>query len=111
MGYAFAVPVLPGQEARGRAFIAELLGPRKAEYDDLQRRQGVTAEKYYYQPGPDGGLMIVTGEGAFIPPSEWVDDANPFDTWFFEQVEAITGIDMTATTEGGTAAFLGEWRP
>ena len=40
MAYAFAMPILSGKTQAARGFIQEVLGPRKREYDDLQRRQG-----------------------------------------------------------------------
>ena len=40
MSYAFAAPIPPGKTAAVRAFIAETLGPRKAELDDLSGAPG-----------------------------------------------------------------------
>jgi len=40
MAYAFALPVLPGKATAVRQFVREVLGSRKADWDDLQRRQG-----------------------------------------------------------------------
>ena len=54
MTYAFAMPILSGKTPAARGFIQEVLGPRKREYDDLQRRQGVTQERYYLQSSPRG---------------------------------------------------------
>ena len=70
MTYAFAMPVLPGKAEAARRFVAEVLGPRRSDWDDLQRRQGVTRERYFLQTAPGGDLMIVTGEGTFTPISE-----------------------------------------
>ena len=50
---AFAAPIPPGKTEAVRAFIAETLGPRKAELDDLQRRSGVTEESYWLQVDPE----------------------------------------------------------
>jgi hypothetical protein len=52
MAYLFAAPIPPGKTDAVRRFIAETLGPRKAEYDDLQRRSGVTEEAYWLQVDP-----------------------------------------------------------
>jgi hypothetical protein len=38
MAYAFAMPVLPGKAEAARGFIREVLGPRRADWDELQRR-------------------------------------------------------------------------
>ena len=111
MAYAFAMPILSGKTQAARGFIQEVLGPRKREYDDLQRRQGVTGERYYLQSSPEGDLIIVTGEGTFTPPSQFLDVAgNPFDRWFIEQIQDFTGINMLELPEE-MPELVGEWRP
>jgi hypothetical protein len=111
MAYAFAMPILPGKTEAAQRFIQEVLGPRKREYDDLQRRQGVTHESYYLQSSPEGDLVIVTGEGTFTPPSQFLDVAgNPFDRWFIDQIQDINGINMLEMPEE-MPELIGEWRP
>ena len=111
MAYAFAMPVLPGKAEAGRRFVAEVLGPRKADWDDLQRRQGVTRESYFLQHDPEGDLFIVTGEGTFTPISEWLDpDGIPFDRWFADQIREITGLDVRELGDE-PPEHLGDWRP
>jgi len=39
--YALAMPILTGKTGAAREFIAEILGSRKADFDDFQKRQGV----------------------------------------------------------------------
>ena len=111
MAYAFAMPILPGKTDAFRRFTQEVLGPRKREWDDLQRRQGVTQERYYLQSSPEGDLAIVTGEGTFTPLSQILDVAgNPFDRWFIDQVQDVTGINMLELPEE-LPELVGEWRP
>ena len=111
MAYAFAVPILPGKTEAFRRFTQEVLGPRKRDLDDLQRRQGITRESYYLQSGPEGDLMLVTGEGTFTPPSQFLDVAgNPFDRWFVAQFQDITGMNLLEVDEE-MPELLGEWRP
>ena len=111
MSYAFAMPVLPGKAEAARSFIGEVLGPRKSDWDDLQRRQGVTQERYFLQHNPEGDLFIVTGEGTFTPVGEWIDpEGIPFDRWFIEQVHDVTGMDVRELGDE-PPEFLGEWRP
>ena len=111
MTYAFAMPILSGKTQAARDFIQEVLGPRKREYDDLQRRQGVTGERYFLQASPEGDLIIVTGEGAFNPLSQVLDVAgNPFDRWFIDQIQDFTGINMLELPEE-MPELVGEWRP
>ncbi len=111
MAYAFAMPILPGKTAAMQRFVQEVLGPRKREYDDLQRRQGVTQERYYLQASPEGDLVLVTGEGTFTPPSQFLDVAgNPFDRWFIDQVQDVTGTNILEM-DAEMPELLGEWRP
>ena len=111
MAYAFAMPILSGKSEAAQRFIQEVLGPRKREYDDLQRRQGVTSERYYLQSSPEGDLIIVTGEGTFTPLSQVLDVAgNPFDRWFIDQTQDFTGISMLELPDE-MPEQLGEWRP
>jgi hypothetical protein len=111
VAYAFAMPILPGKADAARAFVREVLGPRQRDWDDLQRRQGVTAERYFLQASPEGDLLIVTGEGTFTPVSQWHDPAGiPFDRWFAEQVKDVTGVDVRELGDE-LPELLGEWRP
>ena len=111
MAYAFAMPILPGKTEAMRRFVQEVLGPRKRDWDDLQRRQGVTRESYYLQADPEGDMVLVTGEGTFTPPSQFLDvEGNPFDRWFVAQVLDVTGVNMLEMGEE-MPEFLGEWRP
>ena len=111
MAYAFAMPILSGKTDAFRRFIQEVLGSRKREWDDLQRRQGVTQERYYLQTSPEGDLVIVTGEGTFTPLSQVLDvTGNPFDRWFIDQLQEVTGINMLELPEE-MPELVGEWRP
>jgi hypothetical protein len=111
MAYAFALPVLPGKAEAARRFVREVLGPRRADWDDLQRRQGVTRESYFLQTAPEGDLLLVVGEGTFAPVAAWIDPARiPFDRWFIEQVRDVTGVDVRELG-GDLPEHLGDWRP
>lgn len=41
------LPILPGKTAEAQEFHRELDGPRKFEYDDSERRIGITKEVWY----------------------------------------------------------------
>lgn len=115
MAYAFAVPIPPGQTEAVRRLIAESLGARKTDFDDLQRRSGVTGETYWLQTDPDGGDILIV-----VSDSEANDDrafqaimADPqtdFDRWYRDQIEAILSIDMTEPA-GAPNEQLGRWEP
>jgi hypothetical protein len=50
---AMAIPILPGKTDAWHAFIEELNGPRKADFDASRRRLGVR-ERTFFQETPMG---------------------------------------------------------
>jgi hypothetical protein len=110
MGYAMAGRIPSGKTEPVRRFMAECLGPRKADYDDLQRRAGVGEETYWLQADPDGDILIVVSDA----PQDgfWAIMANPqtaFDRWYREQIETLWEFD--ASQPGAPNELLGTWRP
>src|SRR5215218_7313502 len=109
MAYAFAVPIPAGKTDAMRRLFAESLGPRKREYDDLQRRAGITEESYWLQHDPEGDVLVVVSN------SDQTDFmaimANPqtdFDRWFRDQLREIFGSDP-AEPAGERNELLGSW--
>ena len=61
---AMAVPLAADKLDAWEAWVAELHGPRKAEFDDMNARLGLTEHRAYLQPTPDGNfLTLVVAEG------------------------------------------------
>jgi hypothetical protein len=112
MSYPFAASIPPGKTAAVRAFIAETLGPRKAELDDLQRRSGTTEESYWLQEDPEGtDILIVVSDSASA--DFWTIIANPqtdFDRWYRDQIETIWEIDASEPRPPDNE-LLGTWKP
>jgi len=50
---AFAAPILPAKLDAWEVWIAELNGPRKAEFDDMNTRYNVTGHRAWLQQTPD----------------------------------------------------------
>jgi len=110
MAYAFAVPIPPGKTDAIRRLTQESLGARRNEYDDLQRRSGVTEESYWLQRDPEGGdLLIVVSDS---DQSDFLAImANPqtdFDRWYRDQIQEIFGVDP-AQAAGERNELLGRW--
>lgn len=107
--YAFAAPVLPGKTAQARSFAGALMGARKAGYDDLNRRSGVTAEYVFLMETPAGDVIIVHGEGQSKAGPDLFDPATrEFDRWFRDQVLTITGVDVLEVS-GEPSELLAAW--
>ena len=112
MAYVFAAPIPPGKTDAVRRFTAEALGPRKAEYDDLQRRSGITEESYWLQEDPAGNdLLIVVSSNE--PTDFWAIMADPqtdFDRWYRNQIESIWEFDASQPADTRNQ-LLGIWSP
>jgi hypothetical protein len=92
---ALVAPILPGKRDQWDAFIAEITGPRRSEFDASRRNAGVR-ERTFLQETPMGDFVIVTLEGdnpmeAFGAIANNDDD---FTRWFVQQVQEIHGFDL-----------------
>ena len=98
---AVAFPILPGKTAEWRAFMAELNGSRREEFNASRRNAGVR-ERTYLQSTPMGDEVIVTLEGDDPGRSfgQMMHATDPFTTWFLGKVKDVHGIDLTAPMTG-----------
>ena len=91
-------PLADGKVDDWRRWVAELNGPRKAEFEDMNSRHELTEHRAYLQPMPDGSsavLVIYEGPGAdtFLPAVMGSD--HEFDQWFVSNVADLHGMDST----------------
>ena len=104
-------PIVKGKEAAARAFAAETIGPRKADFAALQARSKTTRETWAMQDTPMGSFMLVWFEGdvekAF---TDLASDDSEFVTWFRAQVKDVTGVDLGAPPDGPPPDVLIDWR-
>jgi hypothetical protein len=108
--YAFAVPIPAGKTEAARQFTETCLGARKAEYDDMQRRSGVTDESYWLQESPEGDVMIVVSDSDQTGFEQIM--ANPqteFDRWYREQIKDVFGVDP-GEPWGERNRMIGHWQ-
>lgn len=94
-----AVPLAADRVDDWKKFCAELVGPRRKDFEDLNRRYGLTRHGAWLQRMPEGRyLVIVLREGAspqsFLPGLR--NSTHPFDRWFVERISAFHGADLTA---------------
>ena len=86
--YAVAAPLLPGKTDAWRQWIAEMEGPRAAEFADFNARSGLTRHAAWLQQTPLGDIVAVMIEGpgadAFFPTVAASD--HEFDGWFRDNV-------------------------
>lgn len=91
---AFVAPILPGKRDQWEAFMAQITGPRRSEFNASRRNAGVH-ERTFLQETPMGDFVIVTLEGD-SPMESFGAIANADDAfthWFVQQVQEIHGFD------------------
>jgi hypothetical protein len=94
----FALPIRPNQTEAARVFAQECLGPRYAEYDASERRIGIRTEDWYLQHLSTGDFFAIHVEGPDLTSSlgAFINSQDPFDSWFKQQLHALTGVDLNA---------------
>jgi predicted ester cyclase len=104
------VPLEGGRAAAWHRLTAELLGPRRREYEASRRRLGITHEVLRVASRPDQDLVIVhfETEDPERTRKRWTESPHPFDRWLREQVLDIHGEDpwagpATSTESAGLA--------
>ena len=89
-------PLAAGKLDAWEAWIAELTGSRKAEFEDMNTRHGLTDHRAYLQPLPDGSyavLVIHDGPGGDSFTANVMASEHEFDRWFAGSVAEIHGLD------------------
>lgn len=93
---AMAAP-LPGANLEAwEAWASEITGPRKADFDGMNARHGVTDHRAYLQPTPDGNYMVIVmtdGPGADDFMANVAASDHEFDRWFLQKVGEVHGMD------------------
>jgi len=106
---AFAVPIVPGKLDAWKAWAAELTGPRKAEFEDMNARYNLTDHRAWLQTTPDGqhmSVVLVDGPGADDLMSTLATSENGFDAWFRAGISEVHGIDFSGPLPPPTQRFL-----
>lgn len=92
-----AFPIMPGKVEAAKAFGKETMGPRREEFEEYQRRRGVTRETWSVQEMPDGSAFSVVWIESPDPGNAvmagWQDPSD-FGAWFRERVKDINGFDL-----------------
>jgi hypothetical protein len=92
---AMAAPILPGKLDRWQELKAQLMGPRRDEYEASRRRMGVH-EHSFLQRTPMGDLLILVFEGSDPAGAmaKMASSKDPFDEWMAQQALEIHGLDL-----------------
>ena len=111
---AFAVPILPGKLEAWKQFNYEINGPRRKEFEDQQKRVGISRQRVWLQQTPGGDMALVVQEGE--EPQRAMEalaaPTDAFDVWFREQIKDIHGLDLSQPLPGPpTELFIDYMQP
>jgi hypothetical protein len=110
--YNGAYPVLPGKVDVARAFAAAVAGPRRAEFEELQRKVKTTRETWTFQEMPGGGGLILVWfecDDVEAALAHSMTDESEFGRWFVAQIQEVTGLDMSEPPEGPLPEVVLDW--
>ncbi len=96
------MPILPGKTADARAFMRELDGARKAEFDRSERRLGISKELWYLASLPAGDHLVGYAEAANFGEAiaQFSASQDAFDLWFKKRMADVTGVDLNNIPPG-----------
>ena len=108
---AIAAPIMQGKVETWKKWATELKGTRKQEFQDFNKRMGLTSHRAWLQANPDGSHLVIIlhegpGAGEFMAKLATSDHA--FDQWFRENVSDAHGIDFSQPPPGSPAELLVE---
>jgi hypothetical protein len=94
-------PLLNGKTEAARAFMGELDGARRDEYDASERRIGISKEVWFLAPTAAGELLVGYMESGDFESAfaAFVRSRDDFDVWFKQRFADVTGIDLNDPPE------------
>lgn len=107
-----AFPVLEGQDAAARAFAEACLGDRRDGFEAMQAAVGATRETWHLNPTPMGAFVQVWTQGTQPADKAFeyiATSTGEFEVWFRDQVQAITGADMSEPPEDTESELILDW--
>lgn len=95
-----AVPLASEKLAAWERWSAELAGPRRSEFEDMNSRHGLTTHQAYLQPAPGGDYLVLVvhdGPGSDEFMASVAASDHEFDRWFLEQVADLHDMDPSGS--------------
>jgi hypothetical protein len=99
--FGAAFPILPGKTEAGKEFAKAVMGPRRKEFEEILKKEGITKETWFLQKTPHGDFVVVYFEAADVEKSFEIlaKSQDPFARWFREQAKAVSGVDLEQRAE------------
>ena len=95
---AMAVPIKPDKLDTWRAWCADLTGPRKAEFDEMNGRLGLTTHAAWHQSTPDGhhlAVVVVEGPGEADFLGKIATSDHEVESRFKSMIEEVHPMDFS----------------
>jgi len=98
-----ALPIQSGKTQVLKDFVKILTESRWAEFDDFQKRSRVEKVVWFLQSSPHGDQFLIYNGGEDLSKlaSDFFASTHPFDLWFGQQLQEITGVDLRKVEASG----------
>lgn len=105
------LPIPPEKVSTWRDAVAEMTGPRRAEFDAARRRQGITRQCVWLSQGPDGPreVLLMETEDPGRAFELMATSQEPFDIWLRELLLDTYKLDLTQPPAGPLPEQLLDW--
>lgn len=105
-------PIADGKLDEWREFHASLMGSRRIEWAQSQRRRGITRQviSLVQEGGRNLAVMFTEGRDPQAALEALDDSTDAFDVWLMERVSALHGEPLSAETTLDTAPRPGPWK-
>jgi hypothetical protein len=104
-----AVPVPAEKLDQWHAWIDELNGPKKAEFEASNARNGLTSHRAWLQKNPDGTHVVIAlheGPQADTYLENLAASQDPFDHWFLGSLADAHGMDPAGPLPAPAKQYL-----
>ena len=94
---AMTLAIPPDKFSSWRSAVAEMAGPRRAEFAAARRRQGVSRQGVWVQQGPEGQreILVMEVEDPGRAFELMATSQEPFDVWLREVLLDTYKLDQT----------------
>ena len=92
-----ALPIQSGKTHVLRDFVKAITESRWKEYEAFQERSRVQKVTWCLQRSPHGDQLLIYNEGDDFTrlSADFAASTHPFDAWFRQQLQDITGVDFS----------------
>jgi hypothetical protein len=108
---AFSFPLKAGKTEEWRAWIAEILGPRRSQYEAFSRRVGLGTQRAYLQHTPHGDQAIIYLEGNDLQRvfQHLQIAQDPYTVWLRQRTQDLfDGVDLAQISPGSLSQYVFE---